>query len=96
MTTNTQDYKKEDLSEIEVEIDCAPGSARPDAILATVLSSLGTELVSEDFVKTRCFFGEWTFVLKKGKEAEYEKLKAEIGKSLSDLYKKGALRYASW
>lgn len=79
-----------------LEIDCAPGSARPDAILAIVLSSINTTLTSDDFKVVGTFFGEWTFALKKEKEAAYKAAKKEIGDQLKTLNAQGAIRYASW
>lgn len=88
--------KRDELSEIKIEIDCAPGSARPDSILTMVLCSINSDLTLNDFVQTGCFFGEWTFVLKKGKEIAYLAHKEEFGKCFKDLHSNGVIRYASW
>ena len=95
MTTETKDIQKEELSDIKLQIDCAPGTARPDTILLIILQQV-PNLTTGDFVQTGAFFGEWTFTLKKGKESIYNEHKKIIGQQLKMLNEEGAIRYASW
>lgn len=80
----------------QLEIDCQPGSARPDTILALVLGAANTPLTSKDFKVTGKLFGEWTFVVKEDKEEEYAEARKKIGEQLKILNAQGAIRFASW
>ncbi|QKF94220.1 hypothetical protein QKU48_gp0762 [Fadolivirus algeromassiliense] len=77
-----------------IELDCPPGSTRPDTCLSIVLS--GLELTEDDFVITSKFFGEWTFELKQEKNETYLKLKKEISERIKKLHDQGFIRYGSW
>lgn len=93
---NDSEERKEEEWVGELEIDCAPGSARPDAILKMILSSIDTDLTFDDFKLTHCCFGEWTFRYKKAKEAIYKEARPKIGEQLKTLTAEGAIRYAHW
>ena len=94
MTDQSQDKQQEWVGNLE--IDCAPGSARPDAILKLILSSIDTKLSYEDFYLKSCCFGEWTFQYKQEKQALYDAARPKIGEMLKKLNSEGAIRYAEW
>jgi len=79
---------------ITVEIDCPPGSPRPDDLFPGVLS--GTPLTPEDFDLVGKFFGNFTWELKKGKEHLYPVAKPVVKSRIEALYHSGQIRYGSW
>jgi hypothetical protein len=76
-----------------IELDCAPGSARPDTLLPGVIEDTG--LVLEDFHNTSRSFGNWTFELNPEKNYIYEKYKEIIASRITNLYP-SRIRYGSW
>lgn len=80
-----------------IELDCPPGSIRPDNLLPIVID--GTGLKVEDFEITSKSFGNWEFTLKEDKEDTneiYKKCKDKIGTKIKELYKMGRIRYGSY
>jgi hypothetical protein len=77
-----------------IEIDCAPGTPRPDTVLPLALSN--TEMKVEDFEKTSTFFGNWTYVPLLEKEELYANSQNTIAENLKQAYAKGKCRYCSW
>lgn len=97
MSTDTHDSNP-----IAIEIDCAPGGARPNVILELVLATLPVSdkaennLSYDDFLLTNTFFGEWTFTVKRGREGVYQQHKVLFGQALKKFHEKGVIRFASW
>ena len=74
-----------------LEIDCAPGTARPDTYATFVFNALGVEY-KEPLSK---FFGNWTWHIQTLKEV-YDGVQPDISNYLKEQYNKGYIRYASW
>lgn len=83
-------------SKFSIELDCAPGSPRPDDLFPGVIE--GTELKISDFEIVSRLFGNWMFELKAGKAraASFVSAKATLRKRVEALYHTGAIRYGSW
>ncbi len=79
---------------IEIEIDCAPFTPRPNEILREVLS--GTAMTIDDFDIVAKFFGEWTFRVHEDKKNLYTSIKDLVGTRLTQAYHCGRIRYAMW
>jgi len=76
---------------IEINIDCAPGTQRPDVYFEHIWKNIlgHTEDAPESVSK---FFGNWKWI-----DIEVtEEQQSEIGKYLKDCYSKGLIRYADW
>jgi hypothetical protein len=79
-----------------IELDCSPGSPRPDTLITGVLE--GTGLTTEDFKEPSTWFGNWTYHLKSEPHLEdkYEEAREVIKERVTDLYQRGRIRYGSW
>lgn len=77
-----------------IEIDCAPGTPRPDTVLPLALAN--TEMKVEDFERTSTFFGNWTYVPLLEKEELYKKSQNTIKQNLNKAYDEKRCRYCSW
>ena len=75
-----------------IELDCAPGTPRPDALLPQVLAGTGLEL--DEPVST--FFGNWTWAVPADQEEKYLAAKPVLAERIKALYNAGAIRYGSW
>jgi hypothetical protein len=88
----------EEIGETEsrsIELDCAPGSPRPDDLFPGVIADTGLE--EEDFEIVSKVFGNWEFALKnKSKIKEFDEAKSTFEKRVTALYKSGKIRYGSW
>ena len=56
------------IENYKIELDCPPGSPRPDDLLPIVIE--GTGLTMEDFTCTSRLFGNWTFELNPSKNTK--------------------------
>ena len=78
-----------------IELDCAPGSPRPDDLFPGVIADTGLEV--NDFEITSKVFGNWEFTLKnKSKEKEFDAGKLDFEKRVTALYNSRKIRYGSW
>jgi hypothetical protein len=78
-----------------IELDCAPGTPRPDDLLPGILE--GTGLTPDDFVITMKFFGWWRFELKPESDIKlFRQHKPVFEERIKALYKQGAIRAGSW
>jgi hypothetical protein len=85
------------LPGFSIEIDCPPGSPRPNDLFPGVL--LGTGLKAGDFKNTSRFFGEYVWVLLPGdpkKDAKFTASKPLFKKRLTALHERGLVRFATW
>ena len=80
------------MSEQTIELDCPPGSARPDSYISNVLEGTGLE-VKEPVAK---FFGEWKWDYSDVPEEVWNSLKPLFEERISKLYHSGCIRYGSW
>ena len=76
---------------INLNIDCAPGSPRPDGYAKVVFEYLGIEY-TEPISK---FFGNWIWHIPVD-EVKYDKELPWISDYLKRLYSRGSIRYAGW
>lgn len=74
-----------------INIDCAPGSIRPDNILCRAIKE--TSLLETDFTEVSRCFGNWTWTIPMDKYMPHQKA---IGEKLKAFYEMGAIRYAAW
>lgn len=74
-----------------IEIDCAPGFARPDVRLKQVLEGTGIEPKEP----ASCCFGEWDFKWTDDEisDEKWMEVKGEIFARLKDLYEHGQIRW---
>jgi hypothetical protein len=91
---NGRTYTEADLGNFTIELDCEPGPLRPGDLLPGVLHD--TPLHPEDFFNTSRVFGNWRFVVRKQKEAEFESVRPTIEKHITLLHSNGVIRYGSW
>jgi len=77
-----------------IELDCPPGSPRPDDLLPGVLKGTGVEIDPQKTV-TR-FFGCWEWVVPEQYREAYEKHLKTIEARIKRLYEAGTIRYGSW
>lgn len=84
------------MNQFSIELDCAPGSPRPDDLIGGVLK--GTRLKLSDFSTGNPFFGNQMWVLKEtaGKDELFAKAKPVLKERVEALYHSGAIRYGSW
>lgn len=77
-----------------VEIDCPPGGVRPNAHFESMCRELG---LSEDWFEYKsAFCGEFRWDVKTSHNGDFYKNRAKIAGYLTELYKSGRCRYASW
>jgi hypothetical protein len=80
--------------QLSIEIDCAPGTMRPDGHFSNMCGQLG---ISEMwFHSPSKFFGNWEWVVKESHRSDYKSKQDQIETYLTALYKNGYIRYASW
>ena len=84
---------KTKLSGYSIELDCAPGGARPNEYLPGVLE--GTGLTSDDFTIASKFFGNWKFVCHEDKIEQFVAARETIKGRVKALYP-SRIRYGSW
>src|SRR5262249_33630761 len=80
-----------------IELDCPPGSPRPNDLIAGVLR--GTGLLVSDFDTGNPFFGHQTWILKPGsedKDTAFTSNKPLFKTRITALYNRGAIRYGTW
>lgn len=77
---------------LTVEIDCAPGTARPDSYFRVICEDLGIEY----FEPVSRLFGNWTWVMPDLTEEQKKVYDEFVGNYLKGLYERGRIRYASW
>jgi hypothetical protein len=92
--TTTPKGEQEKNETNTVEIDCPPGTPRPDDLFPDVIK--GTGLAVEDFDLVSKVFGNFTWELKAQKNDLYKKAKNTIGERIKALYSQGKIRYGSW
>lgn len=74
-----------------IELDCPPGSPRPDDLIESVLEGTGLE-VKDPVLK---FFGCFTWIYDMPDE-EWSKVQSIIKPRIQALYQRGTIRYGSW
>lgn len=80
--------------QLSVEIDCAPGTIRPNKLFSHMCDQIG---VSEIWFHPPCnFFGNWEWPVKEYYRNDYKSKQDQIETYLTVLYKNGYIRYASW
>jgi hypothetical protein len=75
-----------------IELDCAPGQVRPDALLVGVLA--GTSLAPREPVSK--FFGNWVFDYSDVADGLWASIKPTLKERITALYHQGRIRYGSW
>lgn len=84
-----------ETEEQSIELDCPPGSPRPDDLFPDVIKDTGLE--ADDFELTSKFFGNWIWSFKnKSKLKVFQDAKPELAKRIKALYDSGKIRYGSW
>lgn len=74
-----------------IELDCAPGTPRPDAYIGLVVA--GTPLEAKLKEPVSKLFGNWTWAFDI-EDSEYPK--EVIKQRVTALYQMGHIRYGSW
>lgn len=77
-----------------IEIDCAPGSSRPDSHLIMMCNILGLDY--NQFVIKSKSFGNWEWQVEKSYEDDYKLKQTQVESHLTKLYNTKQIRYASW
>ena len=89
-----QEYDQACLGERSIEIECPPGSIRPGDLFPDVLRDTG--LTPDDFINTERFFGHWIWVVRRDKQALFDKHNSVFKERITVLYNQGAIRAGSW
>lgn len=81
-----------------IEIDRAPGTARPDSyigqvVAGTALEPLVKKIKDKDIGK---FFGNWTWYFLDVDPEVWKEVQKVTAPRLTELYNSGYIRYASW
>lgn len=78
-----------------IELDCAPGSIRPNDLIAGVLKDSGLNV--DDFTTGKPFFGHQIWILKdNGKDEIFTNAKVLFKERIEVLYYDGVIRYGTW
>jgi hypothetical protein len=80
------------MDEQSIEIDCPPGSMRPDDFLPEVLRDTGLAM-KEPVVK---WFGNWKWDYSDVPEETWKELQPILKERITRLYDLGRIRYGSW
>ena len=87
---------EESTEEYTNEIDCPPGTPRPDSYFNVVIRNTG--LSKNDFELVSKLFGNWVWKLKPDQDLidKFLKARPKFKQRLTSLYDAGKIRYASW
>jgi hypothetical protein len=75
-----------------IELDCQPGSLRPDELIEDVIKGTGLEV--RDTVSR--FFGCFTWDYSDVDPETWKEIRPTLGKRITRLYEHGVIRYGSW
>lgn len=75
-----------------IELDCAPGTPRPDSYIAGVIQNTGLPL--RDPVGN--FFGNWTWDYSDVPADTWKAIQPTLKERVIALYNSGRIRYGSW
>lgn len=79
-------------SQQTIEIDCSPGSPRPDDLFPSVIADTGLT-TKEPVLK---FFGNYTWDYSDVDPKEWKRIQPVLKARIEQLYHKGRIRYGSW
>lgn len=81
---------------LSIEIDCPPGPIRPNSVFESILKKIG--MTTDDFIQRSesPVFGEQEWLVKPEKIDVYLSHKKTVKKLLTEAYKSGVVRFASW
>jgi len=82
------------MAEQTIDIDCAPGSARPDTYIKYVVGPYVQGDLDKRIVGK--WFGNWTWDFSDIPSENWESWKDYRGEKMTELYNKGCIRYGSW
>lgn len=74
-----------------IELDCAPGTPRPDSYIGGVVKGLGLDL--KDPVSK--LFGSWSWEFL-DTDAHWEEITPILKERIEALYHRGCIRYGGW
>jgi hypothetical protein len=77
-----------------IQIDCAPGTVRPEYHFTALCEKIGMK--EDEFELVSKFFGEWTWKVKHEAIEKYKSQQEVVKEFLTNLYKRGDIRFASW
>jgi len=80
------------MLEQTIQLDCSPGSLRPDDLINSVLEGTGLEAGKI----TGKFFGCWTWDFSNISRKKYEKIRPILKRRVTALFNSGTIRYGSW
>jgi hypothetical protein len=83
------------MPKFSLELDCAPGTARPGEHLPAVIRGTVLEGKLDPNKPNGCCFGNWRWEYELDEE-EHENLKPILAHRITALYNQGAIRYGSW
>ena len=75
-----------------IELDCPPGSPRPEDLIGKVIE--GTGLPERDTVSR--FFGNWTWDYNDVPKEIWGRIQPILKERITKLYDAGVIRYGSW
>lgn len=77
-----------------IELDCAPGSPRPNELLPSVLEGTGVTIDPDETVSR--FFGNWKWQVPDDQVEAYLVARDRVKARVTELYRRGLIRYGSW
>lgn len=80
--------------EYTIELDCWPGTPRPDTLLPGVLENTGVEIEPTDTASR--FFGNYMWVVPEDQVEAFLAHRDTIARRIKSLHHNGAIRYGSW
>jgi hypothetical protein len=88
--------RTERYGQFSLELDCPPGSPRPNDLIDGVLKGTGLEV--KDFETGNPFFGHQTWILKESanKDEIFTKNKPLFERRITELFNRGSIRYGTW
>ena len=75
-----------------IELDCAPGTPRPDTYIGGVIAGTGLEVREP----ASTFFGNWEWNYSDVDADTWEKIRPTLETRVKELYYEGCIRYGSW
>lgn len=68
---------------------------RPGNLLPGVIEGLGLECLNPE-KPDLIFFGNWEWIIPKDQRAHYMTVRETVKERITELYRRGAIRYGSW
>lgn len=84
--------------EKSIELDCAPGFARPGDLIGRVVAGtiLQDRPEAAPEATTARFFGNWKWEFPGVSDDDWKQIQPTLKKRIVELYNQGQIRYGSW